>query len=234
MQTIRKNAARGKSETHWLESRHSFSFGEYHDRDHMGFGPLRVINEDFVRAEAGFPMHGHANMEIITYVLKGTLEHKDSLGSGGVIQPLDVQMMSAGKGISHSEFNPSKIDAVHLLQIWVMPRERGTSPTYQQTAFDPKEVSNALRLVVSPDGADGSLKILQDARLYASRLDKGAVVTMPLHDKRKYWLQVAKGSVTMFDKNLSQGDALALENEKGKADIKASEDAEILFFDLPQ
>ncbi len=234
MQTIRKSNDRGRSETYWLESFHSFSFGEYHDASNMGFGPLRVINEDFVRAEAWFPMHGHANMEIITYVLSGSLEHKDSLGSGGVIQPLEVQMMSAGKGILHSEFNPSTTDDVHLLQIWIMPSERGTRPSYQQKGFDPDKVKNALQLLVSPDGADGSLKILQDARLYASRLDKDAVVTVALQEKRKYWLQVAKGSVTVMGNKLEQGDALALENEKGKADIQASEDAEVLFFDLPQ
>lgn len=234
MQTIRKSADRGQTRTYWLDSLHSFSFGEYHDRAHMGFGPLRVINEDFVRAEAGFPMHGHANMEIITYVLSGALEHKDSLGNGSAIRPLEVQMMSAGKGILHSEFNPSKDEDVHLLQIWIMPSERGTRPSYQQTAFDAQEFRNRLRLIVSPDGAEGSLKILQDAKLYAARMENAAVLSAALSEKRKYWLQVARGSVEVAGKTLAQGDALALENEGGKADIKATADAEILFFDLPQ
>lgn len=234
MQTLRKSADRGQTRTYWLDSRHSFSFGEYHDRAHMGFGPLRVINEDFVRAEAGFPMHGHANMEIITYVLSGALEHKDSLGNGSSIRPLEVQMMSAGKGILHSEFNPSKDEDVHLLQIWIMPSERGTRPGYQQTAFAAEELKNRLRLIVSPDGAEGSLKILQDAKLYAARLENAAALSIALSEKRKYWLQVAKGSVEAGGQTLNQGDALALENEGGKADIKATAEAEILFFDLPQ
>lgn len=234
MQTIRKKDERGRTGAYWLDSYHSFSFGEYHDPKHMGFGSLRVINEDFVKAGGGFPMHGHANMEIITYVLSGALEHKDSLGTGSVIKPLDVQMMSAGKGILHSEFNPSETDDTHLLQIWIMPSERGTRPAYQQTAFQPEELSNKLRLIVSPDGAAGSLKILQDARLYAARLEKGAVLALPLAEKRKYWLQTAKGSVEILGKTLETGDALALENEGGKADIKARAEAEILFFDLPQ
>lgn len=234
MLEIRRGEDRGHADHGWLDSRHSFSFGEYHDRAHMGFGPLRVINEDFVRAEAGFPMHGHANMEIITYVLSGALEHKDSLGNGSSIRPLEVQMMSAGKGILHSEFNPSKDEDVHLLQIWIMPSERGTRPGYQQTAFAAEELKNRLRLIVSPDGAEGSLKILQDAKLYAARLENAAALSIALSEKRKYWLQVAKGSVEAGGQTLNQGDALALENEGGKADIKATAEAEILFFDLPQ
>lgn len=234
MQAIRRSEDRGRTETDWLDSRHSFSFGEYYDSKNMGFGPLRVINEDFVKAKAGFPMHGHANMEIITYVLSGALEHQDSLGSGSVIRALEVQVMSAGKGILHSEFNPSDTEAVHLLQIWIMSRERGTPPAYRQSSFPAEEVRNALRLVVSPDGAEGSLPILQDVRLYASRLEAGAVSGVKLDAKRRYWLQVAKGKAEMLGSVLAAGDALALENEDGKADIKAVEEAEILFFDLPQ
>lgn len=232
MQTIRKSEERGKTGAYWLDSRHSFSFGEYHDPKNMGFGPLRVINEDFVRAEAGFPMHGHANMEIMTYVLSGSLEHKDSLGNGSTIRPGDIQLMSAGKGILHSEFNPSKETDVHLLQIWIMPSERGTRPGYQQTTFDPAEMHNRLRLVVSPDGAEGSLTILQDARVFAARLDGGKSIDFTPRPDRKYWIQVAKGHVHA-GATLLAGDALALENHAAKVDIRAEEASEILLFDLP-
>ena len=234
MKTVRKSTDRGQSGAYWLDSQHSFSFGEYYDPRNMGFGPLRVINEDFVKAEAGFPMHGHANMEIITYVLKGELEHKDSLGTGSKIRPGDVQMMSAGKGINHSEFNPSADNDVHLLQIWIMPSERGTEPRYQQAHFDDAQLQNQLRLVVSPDGADGSLQILQDARLWAARLDAAQQLSFAMQDNRKYWLQVAKGNMTVAGETLAAGDAITLENEASKADIKALDSAEILLFELPQ
>ena len=234
MQKIRKNEDRGITQTYWLEGRHSFSFGEYHDPENMGFGPLRVINDDIVRAESGFGMHGHKNMEIITYVLSGALEHKDSLGNGGIIRPGEVQVMSAGKGVLHSEFNPSKDEDVHLLQIWIMPRENGTRPTYNQKAFDPAEMQNRWRLIVSPDGEDGSISILQDAHIYVTRLADGAKTEIKLEADRKYWLHVARGKIDIRGVALSAGDALALEKEQGKVDIKASTDAEILFFDLPQ
>lgn len=177
-------------------------------------------------------MHGHANMEIMTYVLSGSLEHKDSLGNGSVIRPGDIQLMSAGKGILHSEFNPSKETDVHLLQIWIMPSERGTRPGYQQTTFDPAEMQNNLRLVVSPNGTDGSLTILQDARVYAARLDAGKSVDFTPQSDRKYWLQIAKGRVHA-GQALAAGDALALENHTVKVDIRAEEASEILLFDLP-
>lgn len=233
MQNLRHKHQRGATETGWLQSWHSFSFGGYYDPKNMGFGPLRVINEDIVRAGTGFDMHGHANMEIITYILSGALEHKDSLGNGGVIRPGDVQLMSAGKGILHSEFNPSETEDVHLLQIWIMPRETGGKAGYQQTTFDPAELQNNLRLVVSPEGENGSLVIKQDARLYVSRLDAGRDVSLEMKAGRKYWFQVARGTVDINGKVLEAGDALGLDNEPGRAIIKAVENAEVVVFDLP-
>jgi quercetin 2,3-dioxygenase len=225
---------RGITRTGWLESWHSFSFGEYHDPDHMGFGPLRVINEDFVAGGAGFPMHGHRDMEIITYVLSGALEHKDSLGTGSVIRPSEVQMMRAGKGILHSEYNPSETDSVHLLQIWIMPDEKGLPPAYQQKAFADEAFQNRLALIVAPEGEDAqALSIRQDARIYAARLDTGATAETALKPDRKYWLQVARGAVDTGGETLEAGDALSLSGETGTLALKASGKAEILVFDLP-
>ncbi|MEZ0259588.1 MAG: pirin family protein [Alphaproteobacteria bacterium] len=234
MQNLRHKHQRGATETGWLQSWHSFSFGGYHDPKNMGFGPLRVINEDIVRAGTGFDMHGHANMEIITYILSGAIEHKDSLGNGGVIRPGDVQLMSAGKGILHSEFNPSDTEDVHLLQIWIMPRETGGKAGYQQTSFDPAQLQNNLRLVVSPEGEDGSLVIKQDARLYVARLDTAKSVSLEMKAGRRHWFQVAKGTVDINGKVLEAGDALGLDNEPGRAIINAIENAEVLVFDLPR
>lgn len=234
MQNLRHKHERGATETGWLQSWHSFSFGGYHDPKNMGFGPLRVINEDIVRAGTGFDMHGHANMEIITYILSGSLEHKDSLGNGGIIKPGDVQLMSAGKGILHSEFNPSETEDVHLLQIWIMPRETGGKAGYQQTTFDPAQLQNNLRLVVSPEGEDGSLVIKQDARLYVARLDAGKSVSLEMKAGRRHWFQVARGTVDINGKVLEAGDALGLDNEPGRAIINATENAEVLVFDLPR
>lgn len=234
MTNVRHKHERGATETGWLQSWHSFSFGEYYDPKNMGFGPLRVINEDIVRAGTGFDMHGHANMEIITYILEGALEHKDSLGNGGVIRPGDVQLMSAGKGILHSEFNPSEEQDVHLLQIWIMPRETGGRPGYQQTTFNPAEIENGLRLIVSPDGENGSLVIKQDAKLWVSRLDAGKTVSLDMLRGRKYWFQIARGKVDINGKTLESGDALGLDNEPGKADIMALEQAELIVFELPR
>jgi quercetin 2,3-dioxygenase len=234
MLNVRHNNDRGATQTSWLDSRHSFSFAEYHDPKNMGFGPLRVINEDFVRPGAGFDMHGHANMEIITYVLSGSLEHKDSLGNGGIIRPGDVQLMSAGKGILHSEYNPSDSEDVHLLQIWIMPNETGTRPAYQQTSFDVADFNNALRLVVSPDGAEGSLTIKQDAKLFVSRLDTGKSVSLEMMANKKYWLQVARGKVIVRGQGLEAGDALGFDSEKGKLDVTAEEASEFILFELPR
>jgi redox-sensitive bicupin YhaK (pirin superfamily) len=234
MENIRHKHQRGATETGWLQSWHSFSFGGYHDPKNMGFGPLRVINEDIVRAGTGFDMHGHANMEIITYILSGALEHKDSLGNGGIIRPGDVQLMSAGKGILHSEFNPSDTEDVHLLQIWIMPRETGGKAGYQQTTFDPAQLQNNLRLVVSPEGEEGSLVIKQDARLYVARLDTAKSVSLEMKAGRRHWFQVARGTIDINGKVLEAGDALGLDNEPGNANIKALETAEVLVFDLPR
>jgi redox-sensitive bicupin YhaK (pirin superfamily) len=234
MQVIRHKNERGATKIDWLDSRHSFSFGDYRDPANMGFGPLRVINEDFIAPDSGFGTHGHANMEIMTYILSGAIEHKDSLGNGSVIRPGDIQLMSAGSGIMHSEFNPAPDEGVHLLQIWIMPDSHGTRPGYQQTRFDGEEMHNKLRLVVSPDGAAGSLKIRQEARVYVSRLDAGKEIALPMQADRLYWVQVARGAVAVEDKKLSAGDAIGFENEASGATLLADEAAEILFFDLPQ
>lgn len=234
MLTIRQKDGRGFTETNWLESKHSFSFGHYYDPKHMGFGPLRVINEDWVAPGTGFDMHGHRNMEIITYVLSGHLEHKDSTGGGGVIRPGEVQMMSAGKGILHSEFNPSDTEEVHLLQIWIMPDEVNTPPGYQQKPFAVKELQNSFRLIASKTGDEGSLPIRQDAKVYAARLDHGKTLAFNADPARLYWLQVARGGIMLKDTPFDAGDGIALEKEAGAVTLTASSDAEVLLFDLPQ
>jgi redox-sensitive bicupin YhaK (pirin superfamily) len=233
MLTLKKAEDRGHTQIDWLDSRHSFSFGEYYDPDNMGFGPLRVINEDFVKPGAGFPTHGHRDMEIITYVLSGSLEHKDSLGTGSVIRPGEVQMMRAGKGIQHSEYNPSNDDTVHLLQIWIQPDEQGLKPAYQQKTFAPEEMQDQFRLVVAPDGKDGALQIHQDARLYAARLNSGRTAGFDLDAKRKYWVQAAKGNVDVKGQVLGPGDALTIESETGPIEFTARDAAELLLFELP-
>ncbi len=234
MQKIISGEKRGQTGTDWLESHHSFSFGEYYDPKNMGFGPLRVINEDFVDAGKGFHTHPHANMEIITYVLEGELEHKDSLGTGSRIRPGDVQLMSAGRGIQHSEFNPSPENPVHLLQIWIMPDETGTQPGYQQTTFPAAEIENGLRLVVSPTGENGSLTIRQDAKLWVTRLAPEKSVSLEIDKRKKYWFQVARGKVDIRGAALKAGDALALADEAGVAEIHAANNAELVIFELPQ
>jgi redox-sensitive bicupin YhaK (pirin superfamily) len=235
MFNVRHKNDRGSTEIDWLKSRHSFSFGHYYDAANMGFGPLRVINEDWVSPGTGFDTHGHKNMEIITYVLEGQLAHKDSTGKEGKhIIPGEVQMMSAGKGILHSEYNGSATDTVHLLQIWIMPDEINTQPGYAQKPFAPEDMHNRLRLIVSNDGTDGSLVMKQDAKLYASRLDAGAELTLPITSDRKYWLQIARGTVEVQEQSLESGDALAVEKEQGTLTFKASTSAEVLLFDLPR
>jgi redox-sensitive bicupin YhaK (pirin superfamily) len=235
MFNVRHKNDRGSTEIDWLKSRHSFSFGHYYDAANMGFGPLRVINEDWVSPGTGFDTHGHKNMEIITYVLEGQLAHKDSTGKEGKqIIPGEVQMMSAGKGILHSEYNGSATDTVHLLQIWIMPDEINTQPGYVQKPFAPEDMHNRLRLIVSNDGAEGSLVMKQDAKLYASRLDAGAELKLPITSDRKYWLQIARGTVEVQEQSLESGDALAVEKEQGTLTFKASTSAEVLLFDLPR
>ena len=231
MITIRRSDQRGGGDFGWLNTRHTFSFDQYYDPHFMGFRSLRVINEDRVAAGQGFPAHPHRDMEIITYILEGALEHKDSLGTGSVIRPGDGQRMSAGRGIRHSEMNPSKTDAAHLLQIWIMPDRSGHEPSYEQKAFPEAEKRGKLRLIAGPDGKDGSVTIHQDARLYVSLLSPGQEVAHELAKERHAWLQVAKGAVELNGKALGQGDGAAISEEQ-TLKITGKEEAEILLFDL--
>lgn len=233
MMTIRPAAERGHVEHGWLDTYHTFSFADYWDPQHMSFGPLRVINEDRVAANMGFPTHPHRDMEIITYVLEGALSHRDSMGNGSTMRPGEVQRMSAGTGVRHSEFNPSPSDPLHLLQIWIMPDRAGHEPSYEQKNFATEEKLNRLRLVASPDGQDGSVSIHQDARVYASVLEKGKKVSHTTSVDRKVWIQVARGSVLLNGRELKQGDGAAVEKEKSIEVTGASEErAEILLFDM--
>ena len=228
---IRHSNERGGGDYGWLNTRHTFSFDQYHDPRFMGFRSLRVINEDVVAPGGGFPTHPHRDMEIITYVLEGALEHKDSLGTGSVIRPGDGQRMSAGRGIRHSETNASKKDPVHLLQTWITPDRHGYEPSYEQKAFPEEEKRGKLRLIASPDGAEGSVTIHQDARLYVALLSPGEEVTRPLGKGRYAWLQVAKGAIEFNGKALQQGDGAAVSDES-RLSIEATSDAEVLLFDL--
>ncbi len=228
---IRRSAQRGSANFGWLHSKHTFSFGNYHDPKHMGFGVLRVINEDRVEPAQGFDTHAHRDMEIISYVLGGALEHKDSLGTGSVISPGDVQRMSAGTGIRHSEFNPSKSDPVHFLQIWILPEREGDPPSYEQQHFDAGERRDRLRLVGSRDGRDGSVTIHQDVDLYAALLSARVRLEHTLGKGRAAWLQVARGDVALNGERLVQGDGVAVD-EPGALVIEAGTDAEVLLFDM--
>lgn len=230
MITLRPAAERGVTKIDWLDSRHSFSFAEYHDPRHMGFGPLRVINDDRVAPGAGFPTHGHRDMEILTYVLEGELEHRDSLGTGSVILPGEVQIMSAGTGIRHSEFNPTD-EKLHLLQIWMLPEKGGLKPRYDQKAFPEEERRGRLRLVGARDGRDGAVTIFQDIDLYSTVLAKGDTVTHDLKPGRKAWIQMARGSAGVNGKALSEGDGAAIADEP-RLQIVGVADAELLLFDM--
>ena len=227
----RPAAERGRADFGWLDSRHTFSFGEYYDPRYMGFRALRVINEDRVKPGYGFPTHPHRDMEIISYVLEGALAHKDSMGTGSVIRAGDVQRMSAGTGVLHSEMNPSPSEPVHFLQIWLMPDQRGIKPSYEEKRFDTAEKQGRLRLVASRDARDGALGINQDVDLYAGVLEAGATTRLDLRPGRHAWLQVARGAVTLNGQRLDQGDGAAMSDEPS-LDVAASEDAEILVFDL--
>jgi len=231
MITIRKAEERAHFDFGWLNTYHSFSFGEYYDPKHTRFRTLRVINEDFVQAGHGFPTHGHRDMEIVTYILQGALEHRDSMGTGSIIRRGDAQRMSAGTGVTHSEANPSQEEPVHLLQIWIFPREQALKPEYEEKKFSDDEKRNRLRLIVSPDGSDGSVKIHQDAKIFASLLDERQEVVHRLEDGRSAWLQVAAGSVRLNDVALKQGDGAAVRQESNLR-ITAQEPAEVLLFDL--
>jgi redox-sensitive bicupin YhaK (pirin superfamily) len=231
MITIRQSDERGHLNHGWLDTYHTFSFDQYYDPAHMHFRSLRVINEDRVAAGRGFPTHSHRDMEIVTYILAGALEHRDSMGNGSVIRPGDVQRMSAGTGVAHSEFNPSPSESVHLLQIWIMPRARNLSPSYEQKAFSEDDRRNRLRLVASEDGRDGSVTIQQDASLYAAILGRDSAIEQTLSENRYAWLQVARGSLNVNGHNLTQGDGAAISREKSLK-LLASEEAEVLLFDL--
>lgn len=232
MLTLRKAEERGRANFGWLDSRHSFSFGHYYDPEHMGFGPLRVINDDRVAGGEGFPTHPHANMEIISYVLEGALAHKDSLGTGSQIRPGDVQRMSAGSGIRHSEFNASPTEPVHFLQIWIIPEKQGLAPSYEQTTFAVADKRNVLRLIGSRDGRGGSVTIHQDVDLYATVLGEGNVVTHTLNPGRKAWVQVARGTAKLNGEQLHPGDGVAVEDAGTVELTGTSDDAEILLFDM--
>jgi redox-sensitive bicupin YhaK (pirin superfamily) len=231
MIAFRDRMARGESRTGWLDSRHSFSFADYYDPAQMGFRALRVINEDRVIPGAGFPAHSHRDMEIITYVLEGALEHKDSLGNGTVIRPGEVQRMSAGTGITHSEFNPSKAEPVHFLQIWIIPDRAGLPPSYEQKAFPEEERRGRLRLVAARDGEGGAVTVHQDARLFVASLAAGGRVDHALDKGRGAWLQVARGIVALNGTEMREGDGAAIDGEPRLA-IEAETEAEILLFDL--
>ena len=244
MITVRKSSDRGHADHGWLKSLHSFSFADYHDPQHMGFGNLRVINEDRIAPGTGFGTHGHHDMEIVSYVLSGELAHKDSMGNGqpgaagdagstvnGVIKPGDVQRMSAGRGVRHSEFNHAPDQTTHFLQIWIEPSQRGIEPGYEQKHFDAESKRGTLRLVASPDGRDGSVTIHADAAIYSGLFDGAQALRRTLDPKRKSYVHVVRGSVTANGQPLQCGDALRIENER-ELSITDGTDAEVLVFDL--
>jgi redox-sensitive bicupin YhaK (pirin superfamily) len=233
MLTLRKSQDRGVASFGWLRSQHTFSFGHYFDPAHMGVGPLRVINEDRVAPGRGFDSHGHKNMEIISYVLEGALAHKDSMGNGSVLRPGDVQRMSAGSGVVHSEYNGSATEPVHFLQIWVIPRDDDGAPGYEEKHFDAASKRGRLRLVASPDGREGSVTLRQDAAIYAALLDGSEAADHALLPGRQAWVQVVRGGVTVNGTILEAGDAAHVTGEAGVT-LVDGRDAEVLLFDLPQ
>ena len=228
---IRRSAERGGGDFGWLNSKHTFSFGDYHDPRFMGYATLRVINEDRVQPGKGFATHAHRDMEIISYVLDGALEHRDSLGNGSVIRPGDVQRMSAGTGIRHSEFNPDEKNLVHFLQIWILPEREGMAPGYEQKHFDAAQRSGGLRLVGSHDGRAGSVTIHQDVSLYAALMTRGQRISHAVVVPRRIWLQVARGEVAIAGQRLGAGDGVAV-SEPGTLTVEALANAEILLFDM--
>jgi redox-sensitive bicupin YhaK (pirin superfamily) len=231
MLTIRKAAERGHAEHGWLDSHHTFSFADYYDPKHMGFGPLRVINDDTVAGGGGFPPHGHRDMEIISYVIDGALSHKDNMGNGSVIKPGDVQRMSAGPGVVHAEYNASKTEPVHFLQIWIIPEKQGLPAGYEQKYFSNDDKRGKLRLVASRDGADGSVRIQQDARLYATLLGAGQSVSHTIPRGRKGWLHVVKGAAALNGQPLGAGDGVAIDGEE-QLTLTSPSEGELLLFDM--
>jgi len=229
--TLRPSAARGHANHGWLDSFHTFSFAHYYDPEHMGYRDLRVINEDVIAPGMGFGTHGHHDMEIVTYVIEGALEHRDSMGEHSIIRAGEVQRMSAGTGIRHSEFNASRSESVKLLQIWLLPAREGTPPSYEQKMFAPAEKHNRLCLIAAADGRDGAVTIHQDVDLYAAMLDPGATVSLPLRAGRGAWLQVVGGRIRVNERPLQAGDGAAVEGSD-LVDIVADEPSEFLLFDL--
>jgi hypothetical protein len=233
MNEIRRSQERGFADHGWLKSFHTFSFADYFDPAHVEFGPLRVINEDRVQAGAGFGTHAHRDMEIISYVLSGELAHKDSMGNGSTIRPGDVQRMSAGSGVRHSEFNPSQNEGTHFLQIWIQPNKLNIEPSYEEKRFAPAEKRGRLRLIVSPDSAQGSLLIHQDARVYAGLFDGTETAKLSVDKGRRIYVHVARGNLTANGVDLSAGDALKITRE-AQLLLEHGENAEVLVFDLPE
>ena len=228
---IRKADKRGHFDLRWLNTFHTFSFGDYYDPAFMGFRSLRVINEDYVHPGRGFPTHGHRDMEIVTYILTGALEHRDSIGNGSIIRPGDVQRMTAGTGVRHSEANQSRQESVHLLQIWILPHTKGLEPSYEQKVFGDEQKRDRLCLIASEDGRDGSVLIHQDASVYASVLEQDSKVGHELAPTRHAWVQVARGAIELNGERLEQGDGAAISGES-KAVLTGREAAEVLLFDL--
>jgi redox-sensitive bicupin YhaK (pirin superfamily) len=231
MITVRRSEDRGLTQIAWLESRHSFSFGDYYDPGNESFGALRVINEDWIKGGAGFQPHSHRDMEIVTYILDGAIAHKDSSGGGGTIRPGEIQRMSAGTGITHSEFNASPTQTCHMLQIWIMPSRRGIAPGYEQKAIAPDSVRNHFARIAAPDPRASEVRLVQDAEIWAARLDAGVEAIHPLAQGRKAWLHVAKGEVRLGGDSLKAGDAAAI-TDQDKIAIRSQTPAEVLLFDL--
>jgi redox-sensitive bicupin YhaK (pirin superfamily) len=231
MITVRRSDERGRTKIGWLDSRHSFSFGEYFDPGFESFGPLRVINEDWIAGGAGFPPHPHRDMEIVTYIIEGAIAHKDSTGGGGTIRPGEIQRMSAGSGIVHAEFNASASETCHLLQIWIMPSKTGIKPGYEQKKISPEAVTNHFARIAGPEPADHEVRLVQDAEIWSARLDEGVEAVHSLRPGRKAWLQVAKGEITVGEVTLGAGDAAAL-TDMTQIQVRSRAPSEVLLFDL--
>jgi redox-sensitive bicupin YhaK (pirin superfamily) len=230
---IRSGEERGKTRLPWLDSRHTFAFGSYHDSEYQGFRCLRVINDDRVSPGAGFGTHTHQNMEIVSYVLDGKLAHEDSTGHSATLEPGDIQRMSAGRGVEHSEFNPSEDEYTRFLQIWIVPQQKNIEPEYEQKNFAPSEMRGGLELLVAPDGEDGLLHVHQDVHIYRGRLGPDEVAVWKIPEGRYTWIQVVSGDVTVSDTPLSEGDGAALDSQEKSVEIIGQTNAEILLFDLP-
>lgn len=231
MITLRRSGDRGATRTEWLDSKHSFSFAEYHDPAFIGFGALRVINEDWIAGGAGFPPHPHRDMEIVTYILEGALQHKDSTGGGGIIRPGEIQRMSAGSGVVHAEFNASPERRCHLLQIWIMPSRPGIEPSYEQKAIDAAAIANKFTRIAAPDPQPNEVRLTQDAEIWAARLDGDIEVIHPLAPGRRAWIQVAKGEIVLDEENLKAGDGAAV-TDQDQVVVCSKAPSEVLLFDL--